>query len=113
MKWDNGNCVDYRVGADSKVDLKASTPAIGGYYYPEALPVLKSPSYTGQKVSSERKSFAIGDQVKIIADQEHLREAQDGHGGWVPEMLDVRISILIIRLLLQLSIGRLNLIIII
>ena len=91
MKWANGNCVDYRVGAEGKVDLVASTPFACGYYYPDALPVLKSPSYKPINVSDVggRKLFAAGDQVKIAVDLDQLREAQDGHGDWNPEMSHV------------------------
>ena len=33
--------------------------------------------------------FAAGDQVKIAVDLDQLREAQDGHGDWNPEMSHV------------------------
>ena len=34
-----------------------------------------------------RRSFAVGDRVKIAVDLQRLRDLQDGYGGWNPDML--------------------------
>ncbi|KAJ8320485.1 hypothetical protein KUTeg_002072 [Tegillarca granosa] len=40
VTWSSGSTNVYRVGHKGKVDLKCITPAVGGYYYKEHLPVL-------------------------------------------------------------------------
>ena len=34
-----------------------------------------------------RRSFAVGDRVKIAVDLQRLRDLQDGYDGWNPDML--------------------------
>ena len=34
-----------------------------------------------------RRSFAVGDRVKIAVDLQRLRDLQDGYGGWNPDIL--------------------------
>lgn len=40
ITWSSGNNNVYRVGHNGRVDLKYIEDAIGGYYYPDHLPVL-------------------------------------------------------------------------
>jgi len=48
IAWNGGNNNNYRIGHEGKVDLIAVTPASGGSYYPQHLPIID-----GDKFASE------------------------------------------------------------
>lgn len=100
MKWyGNKETYVYRVGYHGKVDLCAEKAVVGGYYYPETLPILTSTYWeecqtTLLKLKQNantlnERTLAAKDKVKLSADVDLLREMQDGHGGWDPDMKKV------------------------
>ena len=72
----------------SKVDLKCSSPAVGPPYYRECLAKLKE---NRRPLDSNR--LRVGDRVSVCLDAEVLRAMSVGHGGWVDDMAEVRITI--------------------
>ena len=97
VAWATGSTNVYRLGHKGKVDLRLVHASNGGWYYPEALPILgfssDAPSRSSREPGSPRISgvtFSVGDKVKVMVDAERLREMQEGHGGWNPRMADVR-----------------------
>ena len=69
----------YRVGHDSKVDVRCIKPGSGGKIYTTHLPLL------GKSVDSVQ-TFKIGQTVEMCVDLPTLIQLQAGHGEYRPEM---------------------------
>merc|ERR1719354_544747 len=69
----------YRVGHDSKVDVRCIKPGSGGKIYTTHLPLL------GKPVDSVQ-TFKIGQTVEVCVDLPTLIQLQAGHGEYRPEM---------------------------
>lgn len=82
-----------RLGHEGQVDVQYKTSASGGTYYRDHLPILNgeftsdTPSNSNQnaKVTMDL-NFKAGDKVRIELTAEVLKDLQEGHGGWVPQM---------------------------
>ncbi|CAL1541884.1 unnamed protein product [Lymnaea stagnalis] len=68
-----------RLGHKGKVDLKCVTPATGGFYYRDHLPVLGRSDNVNSK-------FSVGDKVKCLGKVESMKKLQKDHGGWTDAM---------------------------
>lgn len=94
--WASGSTNVYRLGHKGKVDLRLVPGSVGGFYYRDALPVLGLTSDTISRPIRETGSpripgvsFSVGDKVKVMVDADHLKDMQEGHGGWNPRMSEV------------------------
>lgn len=72
------------MGHIGKVDLKCLVPSIGGFYYPEHLPVLGLPW-----TPPAPQDIASGDTVKAEVDVDLFESLQEGHGGFNEHMAEV------------------------
>ncbi|GBP55464.1 E3 ubiquitin-protein ligase MIB2 [Eumeta japonica] len=95
VTWHNGYKNDYRVGHKGIMDLEYVTPAIGGYYYINHLPILGKKEETTlpahdirQHDNSTSMKFYPGERVKVVLNAEILKSVQQGHGGWNPRMAE-------------------------
>ncbi|XP_066023099.1 E3 ubiquitin-protein ligase MIB2-like isoform X3 [Pocillopora verrucosa] len=78
VNWNKGPKEDiYRLGTNGKVDLKCTSPAVGGYYYRDHLPPIT------MQIRKSKSGFTTGDKVylqKLAVVK--LQELSAGHGGW-------------------------------
>ena len=88
VSWVSGSTNVYRLGHKGNVDLKYVTPAVGGYYYKDHMPVLGHSEEQQPLVPVARPLFSVGDRVKVCLDAEALITLQQGHGGWNPRMAE-------------------------
>nr|XP_058964207.1 E3 ubiquitin-protein ligase MIB2-like isoform X3 [Pocillopora verrucosa] len=82
VNWNKGPKEDiYRLGTNGKVDLKCTSPAVGGYYYKDHLPPLT------MQIRKSKSGFMSGDKVylqKLAIGK--LQELSAGHGEWNADM---------------------------
>lgn len=88
VQWgSNQETSSYRCGLDGRMELKAVEPAVGGSYQPEWLPVLKTKESTEEEF---RSRFSVGDRVKMVGTVADLKEKQEMHNRWNPNMEKVQ-----------------------
>ncbi|XP_004695338.1 PREDICTED: E3 ubiquitin-protein ligase MIB2 [Condylura cristata] len=88
VTWADGSTNVYRVGHKGKVDLKCVGEAAGGFYYKGHLPRLGQPAELQRRVSTDGQPCPRGDKAKGPLDTDAPREAQGGHSGRPPRVLE-------------------------
>lgn len=88
VSWTTGSTNVYRLGHKGNVDLKYTSPAPGGYYYKDHMPVLGQRDEQQPVVQATRPTFFVGDRVRVCLDKDSLMRLQQGHGGWNPRMAE-------------------------
>ncbi len=98
VRWaSSGQVNHYRLGHKGKLDVQLCPgrpgAVVGGYCYPDHLPVLgkAEPVNWSPKHSREftLSKFDVGDRVKISVGVDVLRTLQEGHGGFHAKMADL------------------------
>lgn len=78
VSWVTGSTNVYRLGHKGNVDLKYVSPAPGGYYYKDHMPVLGQRDEQQPVVQATRPIFCVGDRVRVCLDKESLMRLQQG-----------------------------------
>ncbi len=92
----SAGCNLYRLGHKGKIDVqlaKGQPGVIGGFYYPDHLPVLGRTQVANHSPKHSReytlRKYSLGDRVRISVAAEVLRTLQEGHGGFHAKMVEL------------------------